>query len=177
MSFLARVLSNISSRSYWSRRWRSPRPLRLLHPTPLLSSINRVTHCLRALASHCVCGPEAAKQPYRLHFSIFIVDIYFCNYLSTSPSAEDDMLKLTLLLPSFSLLLLAHKHADRRPDRQMWEDMTKRRNSYSVTGGFIQKWDNEWLNLTVRTPPPSHQHPCIAVSVGDDSLLNLCTCK
>lgn len=95
-------------------------------PTCLLSSINRVTHCLHVLASHCVCGPEPAKQPYHLHFSIFIVDIYFCNYLSTSPSAEDDMLKLTLPLPSLSLLLLTHKHTDRGSNGQMYTDMKKR---------------------------------------------------
>jgi len=109
------VLSLLSCRQ--SPRFQTPAP------TCLLSSINGVTHCLHAAVSHCVCGPEPAKQPYHLHFSIFIVDIYFCNYLSTSPLAEDDMLKLTLPLPSLSLLLLKHKHTDRRSNRQMQTDI------------------------------------------------------
>lgn len=77
---------------------------------PVSRPYNRVTHCLPARASHCVCGPQAAKQPYHLHVSIFIVDIYFCNYFSTSPSAKDDMQELTLVLPSSGLLLLKYKN-------------------------------------------------------------------
>lgn len=35
-------------------------------PTCLLSGINRVTRCLRALASHCVCGPGASQAALSL---------------------------------------------------------------------------------------------------------------
>lgn len=87
-------------------------------PTCLLSSVNRVTRSPRALASHCVCGPGRAKLSDHLPVSFFIVDIYFCNYLCTSPSAEDDTQKLTPLLPSSGLLLLTHKHTDRRSNTQ-----------------------------------------------------------
>lgn len=74
-------------------------------PTCLLSRINGVTRCVRAPVRHRVCGPGPARRPDRLHFSFFIVDIYFCNYRSTSPSVKDDMMKLTPPLPSVSLLL------------------------------------------------------------------------
>lgn len=111
---------------------------------PVSCLYNGVTRCLYAAASHCVCGPEAAKRPYHLHLSIFIVDIYFCNYFSTSPSAKDDMPKLTLPLPSVSLLLLSNVNTPTEGPTDRCRQTYKMKTFWWVLSSTMScKWSNQ----------------------------------
>lgn len=55
-----------------------------------------------------------AKRPYRLPVSVFIVDIYFCNYLpALRPGLKMIRRSRRLPLPLRGLPLLTHKHNSR----------------------------------------------------------------